>query len=149
MIKRLRFAALGAALVYFFDPENGTPAPQGDRGPARRVPAPAEQAEDQGALAQRADALKQKRDASARGAEAAARRRHAGAQGRVRDLPRRRVEKGKINVNAENGKVVLRGEVESPELIEELVGKTSKVQGVQDVESLLHTPGEQAPAKSS
>ena len=42
---------------------------------------------------------------------------------------------------------MLRGEVESPELIEELVGKTRKVQGVQDVESLLHTPGERAPAK--
>jgi len=44
---------------------------------------------------------------------------------------------------------VLRGEVDSPELIEELVGKARKVQGVQDVESLLHTPGQQTPAKSS
>ena len=49
------------------------------------------------------------------------------------------VPKGKINVNAENGKIVLRGEVDSPELIDELVGKARKVQGVQDVESLLHT----------
>ena len=57
------------------------------------------------------------------------------------------VPKGKINVNAEDGKVVLRGEVKSPELIEELVGKTRKVQGVQDVESLLHTPGEPVPAR--
>jgi len=47
------------------------------------------------------------------------------------------VPKGKINVNAENGKVVLRGEVESPEMIEDLVSKARKVQGVQDVESLL------------
>ena len=59
------------------------------------------------------------------------------------------VPKGKINVNAEDGKVVLRGEVDSPELIDELVGKARKVQGVQDVESLLHTPGQQMPAKSS
>ena len=47
------------------------------------------------------------------------------------------VPKGKINVNAENGRVVLRGEVESPEMIEDLVSKARKVQGVQDVESLL------------
>ena len=50
------------------------------------------------------------------------------------------VPKGKINVNAENGKIVLRGEVESPELIDDLVTKARKVQGVQEVESLLHTP---------
>ena len=47
--------------------------------------------------------------------------------------------KGKINVNAENGKVVLRGEVDSPELIDDLVAKARNVQGVQDVENLLHT----------
>ena len=50
------------------------------------------------------------------------------------------VPKGQINVNAENGKIVLRGEVDSPELIEDLVKKARKVQGVQEVESLLHTP---------
>ena len=50
------------------------------------------------------------------------------------------VPKGKINVNAENGKVVLRGEVDSADLIDELVEKTRKVQGVQDVESLLTAP---------
>ena len=37
----------------------------------------------------------------------------------------------------ENGKVVLRGEVDSPETIEDRVSKARKVQGVQDVESLL------------
>jgi osmotically-inducible protein OsmY len=55
------------------------------------------------------------------------------------------VSKGQINVNAEEGKVVLRGEVESPQLIEGLVSKARKVQGVQDVENLLHTPGQAAP----
>src|SRR5919197_60335 len=34
------------------------------------------------------------------------------------------VPKGKINVNAERGKVVLRGEVDSPKLIDDLVEKT-------------------------
>jgi osmotically-inducible protein OsmY len=55
------------------------------------------------------------------------------------------VPKGAINVNVEFGKVVLRGEVESPELIEELVVRTRAIEGVSDVESLLHVPGEPAP----
>jgi osmotically-inducible protein OsmY len=55
------------------------------------------------------------------------------------------VPKGAINVNVEFGKVVLRGEVESPELIEELVVRTRAIEGVNDVESLLHVPGEPAP----
>jgi osmotically-inducible protein OsmY len=55
------------------------------------------------------------------------------------------VPKGDINVNAENGVVVLRGQVERPELIEELETKVRKVQGVRDVENLLHLPGSEAP----
>ena len=54
------------------------------------------------------------------------------------------VPKGKINVNAENGKVVLRGEADSAEMIDELVSKTRKVQGVQDVESLLTAPAHES-----
>jgi BON domain-containing protein len=55
------------------------------------------------------------------------------------------VPKGQINVNAANGVVSLRGEVDSPELIDELVKRTRKVQGVRDVENLLHAPGTPAP----
>lgn len=55
------------------------------------------------------------------------------------------VPKGRINVNAENGKIVLRGELDSFELIERLVEQTRKVHGVKAVESLLHTPRESAP----
>ena len=51
------------------------------------------------------------------------------------------VPKGRINVNAEDGVVVLRGEVERPEMIRDLEEKTRKVQGVRDVENLLHLPG--------
>ena len=58
------------------------------------------------------------------------------------------VPKGQINVNAENGKVYLRGEVGEPELIKDLEERTRKVQGVQDVENLLHLPGKEAPTKS-
>jgi hypothetical protein len=58
------------------------------------------------------------------------------------------VPKGQINVNAENGKIYLRGEVEQPELIKDLEQRARKVQGVQDVENLLHLPGAEAPTKS-
>lgn len=55
------------------------------------------------------------------------------------------VPKNQVNVNAEEGIVVLRGEVEGPELIDELVERTRKVQGVRDVQNLLHLPGTPAP----
>jgi osmotically-inducible protein OsmY len=130
---RLRYAALGAALAYFFDPQNGR--------------------------ARRKDAIKRIVRLSQRQGG-----RLAGKATQLREGPKpqpddvtlaRKVEseifrdadvsKGQINVNAEEGKVVLRGEVESPQLIEGLVSKARKVQGVQDVENLLHTPGQAAP----
>jgi osmotically-inducible protein OsmY len=53
--------------------------------------------------------------------------------------------KGNVDVNAQRGIVQLRGEVESPELIDELVERTRKVQGVREVENLLHLPRTEAP----
>ena len=50
------------------------------------------------------------------------------------------VPKGQINVNAEEGVVYLRGEAPTPELIDELVGRARRIQGVRQVESLLHLP---------
>ena len=54
--------------------------------------------------------------------------------------------KSTVNVNAENGVVYLRGEVPSPEMIDELVEKTRRVKGVRDVRSLLHLPDTATPA---
>jgi osmotically-inducible protein OsmY len=54
--------------------------------------------------------------------------------------------KSSVNVNAENGVVYLRGEVPRVEMIDELVEKTRKVNGVRDVRSLLHLPNTPAPA---
>ena len=54
---------------------------------------------------------------------------------RKRDLP-----KGQININAENGVVFLRGQVDRPELVEALETRVAKVRGVKGVENLLHTP---------
>jgi osmotically-inducible protein OsmY len=56
-----------------------------------------------------------------------------------------RVPKGQISVNAQRGVVQLRGELPSDEMLTDLVRKTRAIQGVRDVESLLHLPGAEAP----
>ena len=56
---------------------------------------------------------------------------------RDRDVP-----KGQINVNAENGVIFLRGQVDQPELVSALEQRVRKVRGVRDVQNLLHTPGQ-------
>jgi osmotically-inducible protein OsmY len=59
-----------------------------------------------------------------------------------------RVPKGGINLNAVDGVVYLRGEVDSAELIDALVNTVRRVQGVKEVKSLLHLPGEPAPSET-
>jgi osmotically-inducible protein OsmY len=56
--------------------------------------------------------------------------------------------KGQVDVNVQNGVVQLRGEVESPDLSEDLAERTRQVDGVRDVENLLHVPGAEAPVGS-
>ncbi|MDQ4030682.1 MAG: BON domain-containing protein [Actinomycetota bacterium] len=55
------------------------------------------------------------------------------------------VPKGQINVNVQEGVVQLRGEVPNPDMIDDLVAKARSIQGVRDVENLLHLPGTPAP----
>jgi hypothetical protein len=55
--------------------------------------------------------------------------------------------KGQININAENGTVVLRGEVQTPDQIKRIEGEVRRIQGVRDVENLLHVPGQPAPMR--
>jgi hypothetical protein len=57
-----------------------------------------------------------------------------------------RFPKGQVSVNAEQGEVFLRGQVDPPELIRELEEAVRKVPGVRAVENLLHEPGTPAPA---
>jgi osmotically-inducible protein OsmY len=54
------------------------------------------------------------------------------------------IPKDKINVNVEHGVVYLRGEVPDRELMDELVTRARKVDGVQGVENLTHVAGSQA-----
>jgi osmotically-inducible protein OsmY len=53
--------------------------------------------------------------------------------------------KGQVSVSVAGGVVTLRGELDSGELIRDLIRRTRQIQGVQGVENLLHLPGTQAP----
>lgn len=56
-----------------------------------------------------------------------------------------RFPKGQVSVNAEQGEVFLRGQLDRPELIRDLEEAVRKVSGVRAVENLLHEPGTPAP----
>src|SRR5919202_311223 len=137
---------LGALLAYFFDPQNGTRRRHllVDRaGVTLRTGK--RQAEQAGrAVAAEAYGVSQKvqhREEEPKDFDDATLKDKVQTElFRAADVP-----KGDINVNVQNGVVQLRGEVERPELIDELVEQARKVQGVRDVENLLHTPGTEAP----
>jgi hypothetical protein len=59
------------------------------------------------------------------------------------------VPKGDINLNAENGVIYLRGEVDSSEESEQLATSARQIKGVRDVVNLLHPPGETAPTRDA
>jgi gas vesicle protein len=138
--------ALGALVAYFFDPRNG----KGRRHQFR----------DRGLALFRSGGRKAARVGRGVAAETygvAQKAQHLNEEpkdfddatlaDKVRSQVLRDPEmpKGQINVNVQNGVVQLRGEVSRRELIDELVMQTRKVQGVRDVENLLHGPGEEAP----
>ena len=118
----LKLAAIGAALVYFFDPKQGARR----RNVARhRVLA---FFRDHGSKQPKTyddQTLKAKIESEVF---------------RPADAP-----KGDVNVNVEEGVVYLRGQVERPELVGELEERVRSVQGVERVENLLHPPGTEAP----
>jgi osmotically-inducible protein OsmY len=143
MLRFIRNLGLGALIAYFFDPQNGNRR----RALARdRIPALFRRS------TQRVENAAQTVTSEAKAAKAKVAHRKEAEKPQPDDVTLARkveteifrdadVPKGQINVNAENGKVVLRGEVEKPEMIEDLVKRTNKVQGVREVENLLHTPG--------
>lgn len=62
-------------------------------------------------------------------------------------LGRPDVPSGSVLVNVEEGVVVLRGQVDRPEVIVDLERATRTVDGVRDVENLLHLPGQADPSR--
>ena len=138
MLRKLRYMGLGALIAYFFDPDNG-----------RRRRARARErlsARFQGGAGSSDLTMPEKPEFPSEVTPTADDATLA-AKVETEILRGAEVPKGQINVDAENGKVVLRGEVEKPELISDLEQRTRKVQGVREVENLLHTPGAAAPAK--
>jgi gas vesicle protein len=138
--------AIGALLAYFFDPSSGARRRNMARdrflaffrsGGRRAARAGRGVAADAYGVSQRVQHLKeQPKDFD-----------DATLADKIRSevFRDRNIPKGKINVNVQDRVAQLRGEVSRPELIDELVEQTRKVQGVEAVENLLHLPGTQAP----
>jgi osmotically-inducible protein OsmY len=138
--------AIGAALAYFFDPDNGRRRRKIAVDKAGKLVRKAGQ-QAQGAAAQ-AQGLKEKathlsEQEKPQPDDVTLARKVESEIFRDADVP-----KGQINVNVEDGVVYLRGELEQPDLIDDLEAQARKVQGVLGVENLLHVPGEEAPAKA-
>lgn len=142
MLRVLFYGALGALAAYFFDPDGG----RRRRALVRdRLPALLRRGRH------RAEHLGRAAGAEVYGAAQKVKHRREEEKPQPDDVTLARkveseifrdadVPKGQINVNAENGVVVLRGQVGEPELIRDLEEKTRKVQGVRQVENLLSAP---------
>jgi osmotically-inducible protein OsmY len=137
--------AIGAAIAYFLDPDNG---------PKRRAVA----TDKAGKYFRQAGRQAQGAASQAQGLKAKATHLKEQEKEQPDDVTLARkvesqifrgadVPKGQVNVNVEDGVVYLRGEVEQLDLIQDLAKQARKVQGVLGVENLLHVPGQEAPAK--
>jgi len=124
LIRRIRLIALGAALAYFFDPENGK---------QRRKAAVKK-------LARAVDGVGQKVSRVKPEDELLAYKVKAELFGDAEPA------KDRIDVSAASGVIVLSGEADSPEMIDALVARAHEVEGVSEVESLLHAPAGPGPA---
>jgi osmotically-inducible protein OsmY len=142
-------ALLGAAITYLFDPQNGRRrrAMLRDRSAAFARQSGRRTADAGRAVAAEAHGVSQKarhlKEEPKEYDDATLAQKVQSEIFRDADAP-----KGQVDVNAEDGIVVLRGEVERPELIDDLVEKTRKVEGVRDVQNLLHLPGTPAPTEA-
>jgi osmotically-inducible protein OsmY len=56
-----------------------------------------------------------------------------------------RIPKGDLNIDSVGGVVMIRGEVERPELINEIEERVRRISGVLEVRNLMHLPGTPAP----
>lgn len=71
------------------------------------------------------------------------------ARVRAQVLRNRDLRPGEIHIDAYEGCVTLRGQLEHPEEIRHLIDESSHVEGVREVRSYLHLPGTPAPNKAA
>jgi osmotically-inducible protein OsmY len=140
MFKLLTGAAIGAAAVWFLDP---------DRGGDRRTQALGYARKGKDQAVQAGEGLSEKVDSGEERAPESERFNDPALQAKVESEIFRPegAPKGEVSVNVENGVVYLRGQLDDPSAIESLRGAASRVDGVRRVESLLHGPGQPAPQK--
>src|SRR5512132_3806332 len=150
MKRLLGIGATAAALTYFFDPQNGARR----RNVARdrvvaffrqsgRKAGRAGQSVGSQAYGLKQKALHVREESKPEPDDVTLARKVESEIFRDADVP-----KGEINVNAEGGIVFLRGEVDDASMIDDLGKAARKVQGVREVENLLHAPGSPAPTTS-
>lgn len=138
MMKRLRWLAIGAAVTYFGDAQNGARrrAVAKDKAGAywrRLVRRSGRSAQGAGPfLTGRARRVRHLRETPKEYDDATLAQKVQSEVFRPADAP-----KGDVDVNVANGVVELRGQVADPEMIDELVSKVRRVQGVRDVRSYL------------
>lgn len=70
------------------------------------------------------------------------------ARVRSEALRDRHLKSGEVNIDAYEGCVTLRGQIPDVELLEELVQRTQRIEGVRSVRSYLHLPGTVPPNKA-
>jgi BON domain-containing protein len=141
--------ALGAVLVYFFDPRAGRRRRHTARDRAlsrmrrgeRRATARARRAESHAlGIARRTANAARHRHRETLDDVTLARKVESELYGRVR------VPKGRISINTEDGYVFLRGVLDRQEDIDSVGAAARQVRGVRQVENLIHLPGTPAPA---
>jgi osmotically-inducible protein OsmY len=144
MIKYLLAAGTGAALAYFLDP---------DRGKRRRNMARDRLTATMRRASERVEHQARYAASTAQGLQQKAEHmsQQQGAPSTLNDFDLAHkvetelfrdpnVPKGKININAESGVVVLRGEVGHPDEINTIERRVRDIPGVAGVENLLHLP---------
>ncbi len=143
MKKMLLAGAVGCLLAFFFDPESGKRRRNVTRD--RTLALFRRSARRSGAVPQALYAARQKishlqEEPKPQPDDVTLARKVETEIFRDPDVP-----KGQINVNAVDGVVYLRGEVARAEQVRDLESRTRSVQGVRDVQNLLHTPGTPPP----